>query len=139
MHVAHPGTSHDNTKPCMMRLIINASLKQVNLVWSSQCAQCSCSSKLSWESVISILSISLQGPYTVLDWWGRFHFLYGSRDAGAQHTFTSPYPMPFTCITLLWIRGPRYCFFSPPPTSLLSRKIRFLQSFQHQTQNLGPF
>lgn len=35
MHVAHPGTSHDNTKPCMMRLIINASLQQVNLVWST--------------------------------------------------------------------------------------------------------
>lgn len=53
--------------------------------------------------------------------WGRLYFLYGSRIAGAHHTFTSPYPMPFTCITLLWIRGPRHYFSCPPsPPSLLT-------------------
>lgn len=72
MHVAHPGTSHDNTKPCMMKLIINASLKQVNLVWSTV-------SVLKADALATypgnhghlLLSLALQGPYTVLVWWCR--------------------------------------------------------------------
>lgn len=35
VHATHPRIAHDNTKPWMMRLIISADLKQVNLVWSS--------------------------------------------------------------------------------------------------------
>lgn len=75
-----------------MRLIINASLQQVNLVWSSQCAQCSCSSKLSWESVIAILAIILQGPYTGLGGVGFISYM----DPGLQGHIT-PLPVLTPC------------------------------------------
>lgn len=69
----------------------NASLKQVNLVWSSQCAQCSCSSKLSWES-----SHAVHYSPRPIHWIGGVGFI-SCRDTGLQRhitPLTSPYPMP---------------------------------------------
>lgn len=75
-----------------------------------------------WQPILGIMAISsfplLSKAHTQY-WVGGVHFLYGSRTAGAHHTFTSPYPMPFTCIPLLCI--PSITFF-PPPSSLLTRK-----------------
>lgn len=117
-----------------MRLIIDASLKQVNLVWSTvSVLKADAAASYPGNHGHVLLAIALQGPHTVLDWC-RFHFLYGSRIEGGHHTSTSPYPMPFTCITLLWIRGPRHYFFLHPlPYSPGNHKL--LQSFQHQTWN----
>lgn len=120
MHAAHPGTSHDNTKPCMMRLIINASLKQVNLVWPTV-------SVLKAEAPASypgnlLLSFALQGLYTGLDCWCRFL-------TWAHHTFTSPYPMPFTSITLSLV-------ITSPPTHFLTHQeiVSFYSHFSTELE-----
>lgn len=82
-----------------MRLIINASLKQVNLVWST----------------VSVLKVNAPVSYP-----GNQSSAYFPLFSKVHHTFTSPYPMPFTCIILLWIWSPRHYFF--PPILFLTRK-----------------
>lgn len=68
----------------------NASLKQVNLVWSSQCAQCSCSSKLSWESAHAVH----YSPRPI-HWTGGVGFI-SCRDTGLQRHIT-PLPVLIPC------------------------------------------
>lgn len=133
MHVAHPGTLHDNTKPCMMRLIINADLKQVNLVWSTV-SVLKADAPASYPANQSSPSFPLisQGPCIILGWWCRFHFPYGSRIAGAQHIYQSLSHAIQLHHTFMDQRAQALLFF-PHPLPYSPGNHKFLQSFQHQT------
>lgn len=105
-------------------------------MWSSQCAQCSCSSKLSWES-----SHAVHYSPRPIHWIGGVGFI-SCRDTGLQRHIT---PLPvliprqYLHHTSMEQRSQALLF---PPTLFLTHQPeshRFLQFFQHQTRNPGFF
>lgn len=104
-----------------MKLIINASLKQVNLVWSTV-------SVLKADALATypgnhghlLLSLALQGPYTVLGWWCRSP-VWIQDGRCTSHLYQSLPHAIHLHPTFMDQRVPSITFF-PPPSSLLTRK-----------------
>lgn len=105
----------------MMKLIINASLKQVNLVWSTvSVLKADALATYPGNHGYLLLSLVLQGPYTVFVWWCTFPvWIKDCRCTSHLYQFL-PHVIHLHH-TFMDQRVPSITFF-PPPSSFLTRK-----------------